>query len=149
MQRFNRQIQIEYLRNLVRQDMEKGGHSYYIMVDKRNGDVVLMNSKSDAAFYTHIGKVKTSQVKNTKKNINALATQIHKAIAAYNKTCYITYSRAVSEYGKKNVIDEAFVKTADNPYYKCAGQMRLYDKNIIQYHIKSDNYEEVSKRENG
>ncbi len=46
-------------------------------------------------------------------------------------------SQARKEYGKANVIDEAWVGEAQNPHYHCAAPMQFYDRNIIEYYIRS------------
>lgn len=45
-------------------------------------------------------------------------------------------SRVKSEYGERGLLEVAYVKTVCNPHYKCAAEMILYDKNIIEYNLK-------------
>ncbi|MBO4851970.1 MAG: hypothetical protein J5529_13885 [Prevotella sp.] len=131
----NRTAKIDEIRGFVRKDIDNGGNTYHIMIDNRNGCVVLIHCTKKSKYYNKIGMVDTRKIKPTIKNVNAVASKIRKDINTYNKTCLISYNRAVSVYGKKKVTDIAFVKEVDNPYYKCAAPMRLYDKNVIEYYI--------------
>ena len=139
MKRFNRITCIDEIRDFVRDDAENGGNSYYVAIDNRDGSVVLMSGFPKAQYYVKIGKVKTSIPKLTIKNVNSVATDIRNLVRLHNRTCFITYGRAVSEYGKQNVIDKAFVREVDNPYYSSAAPMKLYDKNVIEYHMFKKN----------
>lgn len=121
-----------YVTNAIKNEIEK----IYVMIDRSDGCVVLMESKSRRKNYIFLGSVKTNGVKKTIKNINAIASEINKIKKKYDKESYICYSRAISEYGKKNVSDKAFIKEVDNPYYKCSAPMKLYDKNVIEFYLK-------------
>lgn len=131
--RIERTSKIEVIQNAIREDWAK---AYHIVIDQRNGDIVLMTRLSKTPHYIKVGEAKrTPEMRLNSRNVQKMATQVRKAVDEYNRTCYICYSKAVGVYGKKNVIDEAFVKEVDNPYYKCAGAMRLYDKNVIEYNL--------------
>lgn len=134
MRKFERTTSIKTWRDFVREDIEKGGNSYYVMIDLRDRNIVLMSHKSKAKNYVPIGAVKTKGEKTTVRNVNKLAGQIRSAVKTSNDKSIICYSRAVSEYGRKNVTDVAFVKGADNPHYKCAAPMKLYDRNVIEFY---------------
>lgn len=139
MKKFDRITHIDEIRDFVRDDAENGGNRYYVVIDNRDGSVVLMSGAPKAQYYAKIGKIKTSIPKLTIKNVNAVATEIRNLVRLYNRTCLITYGRAVSEYGRKNVTDKAFVREVDNPYYSSAAPMKLYDKNVIEYHMTKTN----------
>ena len=117
MKKFLRTTRIEEWRDFVRKDIEKGGNSYFVMIDLRDRDIVLMSHKSKAKNYVPIGAVKTKGEKTTVRNVNKLAGQIRSAVKAYYDKSIICYSRAVSEYGRKNVTDVAFVSEFFTPMY--------------------------------
>jgi hypothetical protein len=133
-----RNCTINVIRSFVSDEIQNGGNTYKIAIDNRNGNIVFIRRNTQCKYYNIIGSVDLSSLKPTKKSVLLKATEIHNVISAYNKTCYITYTRAVSEYGKKNVIDSAFVKEVENPYYKSASPMRLYDKNVLAYNSKAN-----------
>jgi len=127
---------IDSYRVCVRKAIENELERMYVMIDRRDGYVVLMSTKSRSKNYIHLGMVKTKGEKPTIRNINSIASEISKMVRKYNHESYICYSRAISEYGKKNVTDMAFIKEVDNPYYKCSAPMKLYDKNVIEFYMK-------------
>lgn len=132
----DRNSTIDVIRSFVSDEINNGGNTYNVAIDNRNGSIAFVRRKTKCKYYNIIGKVDLSSLKPTKKNVLSKATEIHNVISTYNKTCYITYTRAVSEYGKKNVIDSAFIKEVENPHYKSASPMRLYDKNVLEYNSK-------------
>ena len=127
---------IDVIRSFVNDEIQNGGNIYNVAIDNRNGSIEFVGRKTSCKYYNIVGSVDLTSLKPTKKNVLAKATEIRRMISAYDKTCYMTYSRAVSQYGKKNVIDSAFIKEVDNPHYKSAWPMRLYDKNVIEYNTK-------------
>ena len=46
-------------------------------------------------------------------------------------------SYILDTYGKKGLIDKAMIKEVKNPYYRCAGTMKLYDINVIKAMISN------------
>lgn len=136
MKRLKRNSKIDVIRECVRECFRDGNHNYHLVIDKRNGDVVLLRRWSATQYFHKIGEVCT-KTKMTEKNVSKIASQLLKDIKAYDLTSRICFSKAVEAYGKRNVIDEAFLRKVDNPHYKCAAPMRLYDKNVIEYHLKS------------
>lgn len=71
-----------------------------------------------------------------KKAQQEIKNNILNTIDNYNKGTFICYTRACSKYGKKNVTDYSLIMEVDNPYYKCAAPMRIYDKKMIEYKMK-------------
>jgi len=134
--KIDRNCTIDVIRSFVNDEIQNGGNIYYVAIDNRNGSIAFIGRKKNYKYYNIIGSVDLSNLKSTKKSVLSKATEIHKIISAYNRTCYITYSRAVSEFGKKNVTDSAFIKEVENPHYKSARPMRLYDKNVLIYNSK-------------
>lgn len=123
---------------------------YTVVVDLRNGTIRLLKSFT-AKYYKEIGKIVIPKIdpngKKTenKKTITSKATELHNIIKSYNSKCSITKGRVTERYGKKGLIDEAFIVELANPYYRTSGGMKLYDENVIQYHLNTNN-EEVEKR---
>lgn len=131
-----RKNKVDELRVFVDNEMQEGVKKYEIAVDKRNGLLVFLKRKTPTEYYIPIGRVDLN-VNHTPKNVSEKASQIYQIVKKYEKEseCLISYARAKSEYGKKNVTDKAFVALVDNPFYKCAAPMRLYDKNVIEYYM--------------
>ena len=136
MKTIGRNSKIDVIRSFVNDEIQNGGNTYNVAIDNRNGSIAFVGKKTRCKYYNTIRKVDLLGLKPIKKNVLSKATEILKMIRAYNKTCYITYSKAVSEYGKKNVIESAFIKEVDNPHYSSAWPMRLYDKNVIEYNLR-------------
>ena len=136
MKKIDRNAKIDAIRSSVIDCFGRGKHTYYVLVDLRNGGIALSRRSPKAQYYIKICEVCT-RMPLTNKNVKKVASQILKCIKDYNKTCLMCYSKAVSEYGKGHVVDEAFIKKVDNPHYKCAAPMKLYDKNVIEYHFKN------------
>lgn len=137
MKKFKRETLKDDFIPFVREDAKNGGGKYIMMIDNRDGNLVLMSRASKAKYYTRIGKVKTSLSKLTLRNVNKVASEMRNNLIAYNKRTFVCYSRAVSEYGKRNVVDKAFIKYVENPHYHCAPYMRLYDRNVIEYYMNN------------
>lgn len=135
MKQLNRNIDLNEIRSFVDEGLQNGGKLYYVAIDFRNSNVVILNNKPKSEWYRPISKLRLTGLKYTKKNIYEKASEVRQSILRYDKANLICYSQAVSEYGKRNVIDEAFAKKVDNPHYKCAAPMRLYDANVIEYYM--------------
>ena len=138
-----RENNISEIRDFVEMKLV-GNCTYNVLFDKRDNTFNFTKSKTDKDYYINIGKVKVEDIDNDslsdyklKTNINKTATALNKLIQSYNKSgCLVCYTTVVKEYGKKNVIEKAFVKEVDNPYYKSSSAMKLYDKNVIEYNLK-------------
>lgn len=130
-----RTSKIEEKRAIVKEIISSKQKNYKVMIDLRNGNVVLIE-RTIAKYYIQIGKIKLKNIINTSKNINKLASDLNSLIQKYNGKSLICKSRVKSEYGKKGLLDIAFIMAVDNPYYKCAGDMQLYDRNVIEYNLK-------------
>lgn len=57
------------------------------------------------------------------------------AIQKYNSETSICKTRLIAEYGKKGMMDVAFSRYLDNPHYKCAAKMVVYNKEVIEYQL--------------
>lgn len=128
---------IEEKQEIIRRVVAKTSNKFKIMVDLRNGEIVMLKS-TKAKYYIQIGEINITLPKITKKGICNLASNLNSQIQHYNAQSIICKSRVKSEYGKSGIIDEAYVKAVDNPHYKCAGKMQLYDRNVINYYLKRD-----------
>lgn len=60
---------------------------------------------------------------------------IQKAIQQYNSKTSICKTRLIAEYGKTGMMDVAFSRCLDNPYYKCAAKMVVYNQEVIEYQL--------------
>ena len=105
---------------------------FCVTLDLSDGIILIGEEIPKGDQYKGLGEVQIVSNKETKKNIAHIATEVSKIIRAYNG--YITLGRAKKEYGKDMDIEVGFIKEVDNPYYKCAAPMRLYDKNVLEYY---------------
>ncbi len=71
----------------------------------------------------------------TERSLSKARGMVRKVIREYDHNTNITLSTVLKEYGKKGVIDTAFTREADNPYYKCAAPMKLYNREVIEYQL--------------
>lgn len=131
----NRTSNIEEKREIIRNSISITPNKYKVMVDLRNGNITLIK-RTQSKFYIQIGEIDLSSKRVTKKVISNLASALNSQIKGYNKDSLICKSHVKSEYGTSGLLDEAYVMTVDNPYYKCAGDMKLYDMNVINYYLK-------------
>lgn len=125
---------IEEKRDIIREILTTSPKTYNVMADIRNGNIVLIE-RPKAKYYIKIGKLKLSSSKYTQKIIHKLASELNTLIQRYNGKSLICKSRVKSEFGKSGLLDIAYVMSVDNPYYKCAGDMMLDDKNVIKYNL--------------
>lgn len=130
-----RTSKIEEKREIIKNIISSNPRNYKIMIDLRNGNVIL-TERTTAKYYIQIGKINFKSVDYTVNHIKRLASDLNSQIQKYNSEALICKSRVKSEYGKKGLLDIAFVKAVDNPYYKCAGDMLLFDRNVIEYNLK-------------
>lgn len=62
-------------------------------------------------------------------------SKIREAIKKYNSDTSICKTRLLDVYGKKGMMDVAFSRYLDNPYYKCAAPMVVYNQEVIDYQL--------------
>ena len=105
-----------------------------VAIDLTDGRIVLDDKSPNGEQYKKIGEVQIESDKQTKANIAHIATEVNKLIHAYEKTCYITLGRAKKEYGKEKDIEVGLIKYVKNPHYSSSAMMRLYDRNVLEYH---------------
>ncbi len=120
--------------DVIRRDIENGGSRQFVAVSLKDGCFALCKTKPSEEHYFILGVFDTRDVKVTQKNLSKLSGQLLKMMRGYDRESLICYGNAVKKYGKK-AISKGFITTVDNPYYKCAAPMRLYDENVIRYHI--------------
>lgn len=125
---------IEEKREIIREMLTKSPETYNVVADIRDGNIVLIE-RPKAKYYIYIGKLNLAVSKCTCKTIHKLASELNNLIRSYNGTSLICKSRVKSEFGKRGILDKAYVMSVDNPYYKCSGDMMLYDKNVIKYNL--------------
>ena len=106
---------------------------YVLFVDLRNGDVNIAKPSRKKKCELFIGDVFLSDLK--KGTLNKFMSEVKKIITAYQRRgSMICKKTALYQYGKEFI--EKFEPTyVDNPYYKCAAPMCLYDKNVLDYCI--------------
>lgn len=71
----------------------------------------------------------------TQKALSKARAEVRAALRQYDKDNNICLSTVTSDYGKKGVIATAFVREVDNPCYKSASPMRLYNREVIEYQL--------------
>lgn len=106
--------------------------TYYVYVKLITGEIVILKSftEKDSEKYKFIGVAQ-----GTGKD---LLKELKTVIYDYNKLCKMTKSEVVKEYGKKGLMDCAYICTLPNPIYKCAGDMTWYDKYVIKANLKKN-----------
>lgn len=139
----DRNSDISEKREIIRCNIVPNPQIYNVVTDVRNGRIVLIE-RPTASYYIKIGKLNLGSVKCTRNNVNQLASILNGYVRAYNRQSLMCKSRVIPEYGKIGLLDVAYVKTVDNPHYKCAGDMKLYDKNVIEYNLEK--YENKHRR---
>lgn len=71
----------------------------------------------------------------TQRALSKARAEVRAAILKYDKENNICLSTVKSDYGKNGIIPTAFVREVDNPHYKCASPMRLYNREVIEYQL--------------
>lgn len=83
--------------------------------------------KQTAKRYRLIGTVKTND------GTEQAANDVVNIIRDYAKNLYCCQSTARKMTKNKEILLLAYVGEADNPYYKCAAPMQLYNRYMIEY----------------
>lgn len=122
-------------REMIKRIISSNPQRYNVMIDMRNGRVALVG-RTKSQYYINIGKLNLTSLECTEKNIKRQASNLNDFIRSYNSQSLMCKSRVKSEYGERGLLEVAYVKTVCNPHYKCASEMILYDKNIIEYNLK-------------
>lgn len=99
--------------------------SVYIYFDPFKIVYKLLKSESKNNKYIFLGIANGDR--------ETLIRGISKILKDYDRSPNIRCkSYILNTYGKKGLIDKAMVKEMDNPYYKCAEKMKMYDINVIK-----------------
>jgi len=122
--KINRKERI-YLKTLIECLPENCCGRIYIYLDPCKAEYVLLRNESKSNKYKLLGIAEGDG--------DILRRSIKTIIHDYDKNPnIICQSEVIRKFGKKGLIDKAFVREVDNPHYKCAGKMRLYDVNVIK-----------------
>lgn len=107
-----------------------GYRTYNLYVDLTNSEIYVSNRKNNRANFKLIGEVKVKQhtpIKEAVKNI-------YEVIKTYTTSgVLICKTTAVKSYGKQFVDKQNPYVTQTNPYYSCANEMLLFNKDVLEY----------------
>lgn len=114
----------EELKELMQAEEFDFFKTYTVAKDLRTGAIDLTPRKSASKHYKVLGKVKPIDV--LVETFQRIANQKRDLI------CYTTLKK---EYGEENAKSIQPLLEVDNPYYKCAVPMRLYDREVVEHII--------------
>ena len=109
------------------------GKHVSISIDLRNGIACLSECSTPRKYQLVIGK-STLPVKYTRKNCDDCAQAIKDIIKKYRRGHTICKTTLISRYGADFASTQKPLTIVDNPHYKCAEPMRLYDTSSLTYY---------------
>lgn len=104
-----------------------------VFIDIRDGEAYLSQCSTPSKYQLVIGKA-TLPVKYTHKNCDECAERIKAIIKEYRREHTICKTTLISLYGADFASTLKPLAIVDNPYYKCAEPMKLYDKSSATYY---------------
>lgn len=114
-----------------------GGQHYVVTKDLQKGVItVSRRSLKDTKRYKVICVVDLDLSLPQKEWYKKVKKEIDSALRGYAKLYYFSRAAVCRQLhvGPKK-IEFAFVREVVNPHYKCAASMKLYDANILRYHM--------------
>lgn len=106
--------------------------TYYVYVKLTTGEIVILKrfTEKDTDKFKFIGVAKGAG--------KELLKSLKDVIYEYNNLCRMTKTEVIKKFGKKGIMECAFICTRPNPHYKCAGDMTWYDKYVIKANLKNN-----------
>lgn len=106
--------------------------TFYVYVNLITGEILLLKKfvEKDNEKFKFLGVASGSG--------KELISNLKNVIFDYNKLSKMTKTEVIKKFGKKGIMDCAYICTLSNPFYKCAGNMTWYDKYVIRANIKKN-----------
>lgn len=131
----------------------EGHDSIYAYIDMENNMVVLSSERKRAKSMLHLFTYqRTKAEKYTKKIMQQDAKQIRILLLSNKVNQKVCKTRLVNEFGKgvekktlEKLMNISFIEYKDNPYYKCAEPMAIYDADVFQWHLAKNNKKKNEK----
>lgn len=122
-------------------------NSVYAYVDRETNEIVLSTERERAKSMLHLFTYqKTKAEKYTKKMMQQDAKEIRLMLLRNKVNQRVCKTRLVNEFGKgvdkaklEKLMNISFIEYKDNPYYKCAEPMAIYDADVFQWHLGKSN----------
>lgn len=146
--KISRAFDAETVRNIVDETFyTEGNNSIYAYIDMENNMVVLSSERKRAKSMLHLFTYqRTKAEKYTKKIMQQDAKQIRILLLSNKVNQRVCKTRLVNEFGKgveKKTLEKlmaiSFIEYRDNPYYKSAEPMAIYDADVFQWHLGKNN----------
>lgn len=118
--------------NAVKEAM---GHKYNLVVDLKDGKMYLASSVCRRKSLFVIEKYDFRMFNTSDFTVTKCLSKVKHAVREYDYMYLRTRSASAEIYGKKNVVEEAFIRTAENPNSGW-GMMYMYDTNVIEYYMQ-------------
>ena len=75
---------------------------------------------------------------NFKKQVNLITKEIKQIIEKYTKNrTLMCKTNAIDIYGKDYIATQNHYAETNNPYYKCASNRKLYNKDVLEYNYNN------------
>lgn len=146
--KISRAFDAETVRNIVDETFyTEGNNSIYAYIDMENNMVVLSSERKRAKSMLHLFTYeRTKAEKYTKKMMQQDAKKIRIMLLSNKVNQRVCKTRLVNEFGKgveKKTLEKlmaiSFIEYRDNPYYKSAEPMAIYDADVFQWHLGKEN----------
>lgn len=146
--RIERNFNAEMVRNFVEEAFYMNENSsIYAYVDRETNEIVLSTERERAKSMLHLFTYqKTKAEKYTKPMMRQDAKEIRLSLLRNKVNQRVCKTRLVNEFGKgmeKKTLEKlmaiSFIEYKDNPYYKSAEPMAIYDADVFDWHLGKEN----------
>ena len=108
-------------------------HTYKLYVDLTDGEIYIYTRKTITPKLKFIGEIEIRELK-LKKHVNLITKEIKQIIEKYTKNrTLMCKTKAIDTYGKDYIATQNHYAETNNPYQKCASNMILYNKDVLEY----------------
>lgn len=108
-------------------------HTYKLYVDLTDGEIYIYSRKTITPKLKCIGEIEIRELK-LKKQVNLITKEIKQIIEKYTKNrTLMCKTKAIDIYGKDYIATQKHYAETNNPYYKCASNRKLYNKDVLEY----------------
>lgn len=142
--RLNRDFYVEDLELITNEVFYNGEYkTLYAYIDRETNEVVVSTERKRGKSMLHLITItKTKADRYTKKMLANDTSALLKGIKKNENNKVVCKTRLMNEYGKgisKGLFNElkekAFMFYLDNPHYKCASPMEIYDADVFEWHL--------------
>lgn len=146
--RIERNFIADQIRNYVDEEFYVNeNNSVYAYVDRETNEIVLSTERERAKSMLHLFTYeRTKAEKYTKKMMQQDAKKIRIMLLSNKVNQRVCKTRLVNEFGKgveKKTLEKlmaiSFIEYRENPYYKSAEPMAIYDADVFQWHLGKEN----------